>query len=246
MDALFQDNPAIMVALLALFILGAVLVALSVAREVRGWKISVLAHSSVWTRLCAGALGFLLIGGGVFLALHTSGDRTGDGPDDPGVADPSDGPSDGPSDNPPEPTEPPTEEPPPTVEPTVVEADLGTPEEVDFTIPVIDGHNQYCWDLDVEGTAQAERSWFGLCGATGHELYTHQGYGIIRWEQDEAPDPRSCLDQITRHGAAGYAAVAEGSVVCVSTRDNRVAVLTVDGLDGGFRMSGEVWGPLLD
>ncbi|QRN79585.1 MAG: hypothetical protein JK586_15225, partial [Nocardiopsis sp. BM-2018] len=163
MDALFQHDPSIMVALFALFILGAVLVALSVAKEVRGWKVSVLAHSSVWTRLSAGALGCLLLGGGVLLALNTSGDRSGDGA---GAVAPSDRPS--------EPTQPPG--------PTVAEADLGTPEQVDFTFGAGPGLSDRCRDLDEPGTPIAENASFGLC-AGGNEIDVHRGYGLYLWEE---------------------------------------------------------------
>lgn len=207
MDALFQpfeDDPAILFALIGLFVPGILLVVLSISKEIRRGKIFILVHSSVWTRLGAAALGLALIGAGTLLAIHSSGGSSGGGDDD---------------------------------------SDLGTPERVDFTIGAGPGLSDRCRDLDQPGAPLAVNAWFGLCGG-GNEIDVHRGYGLFLWEEDESPTPLECVDLIGRHGVQ-VTAVAVGSTLCVTTRENRVAVLTVESMDGGIVLTGDNWGPLV-
>lgn len=214
MGALLDESSATMVAILVLFLIGALLVGLSVTKEIKGWKFTLLAHKSVKTRICAGALGLALIAAGVFLALYIAG----------GSDDDSDGES---------PADPDTS--------STTGSSLEEAWEDSFTLYY---HSDRCRDLDSSSMPVSESGGQGICVLWAEQGLSVPGDArLLLWEDGGTPSPEECVEEVTKHGYT-ETSVTEGDEVCVITAHNRVAVVSVLSTGNGLRVDAKVWGPL--
>ncbi|MEO3744963.1 serine/threonine-protein kinase [Plantactinospora sp. B5E13] len=85
----------------------------------------------------------------------------------------------------------------------------------------------------------------GLVGDRDSQI-SGVGTGLATWPGDNAPSHAECTELLLTQGV-GALRVTAGEVVCVATDEERVAVLTVDGIakdfNTGFTATAKVWAP---